>query len=309
MEGNWASQIGPNNKYQYNNKELNDNFGLNWNDYGARWYDAAIGRWTSVDPLAEMQLSFSPYTYTYNNPIAFIDPTGMIGQLPDAAQHQKDQSQAEQNEGRRSAGESSSASSSEDEDCCPWLDRKFDQQRVHEQAIAAGQDPNEAWEAYLDGINDTAMGEAAAKAVVIVGTWYLGGVAVKAVLRGGSVLLFAAKGGELVGKIPTIVSFGQKGLRDPAAVGRIKKAMLEGTYEYTAKKGIIAGWINNGKYILGEGHHRIAAAMEILKETKNATPLLNLIKNGAWSTAKFGGSTRPLPSRSMWGKFRNWLGF
>ena len=27
------------NKYQYNGKELNDDFGLNWNDYGARWYD------------------------------------------------------------------------------------------------------------------------------------------------------------------------------------------------------------------------------------------------------------------------------
>ncbi len=80
MEGEWAQQIGPNNKYQYNGKELNDDFGLNWNDYGARWYDAAIGRWNAVDPLAEMIHGHSPYTYVFNDPISFNDPTGMMGQ-------------------------------------------------------------------------------------------------------------------------------------------------------------------------------------------------------------------------------------
>ena len=43
----------PANKYQYNGKELNDEFGLHWNDYGARWYDPAAARWWSVDPMAE----------------------------------------------------------------------------------------------------------------------------------------------------------------------------------------------------------------------------------------------------------------
>jgi len=71
------------NKYRYNGKELNDDFGLNLSDYGARWYDAALGRWWSVDPLAEPQANYSPYAYTYNNPLSFIYPTGMKGEAAD----------------------------------------------------------------------------------------------------------------------------------------------------------------------------------------------------------------------------------
>ncbi|MCV9387475.1 RHS repeat-associated core domain-containing protein [Reichenbachiella ulvae] len=65
------------NKYLYNGKELQDETG--WLDYGARMMDPTIGRFLQIDPLANvMQESWNPYHYVKNNPIKYIDPTGMI---------------------------------------------------------------------------------------------------------------------------------------------------------------------------------------------------------------------------------------
>ena len=63
--------------YKYNGKEYDSKKGLNWYDYGARHYDAVLGRFTTVDPLSEKYYLLSPYTYCGNNPILFIDKSGM----------------------------------------------------------------------------------------------------------------------------------------------------------------------------------------------------------------------------------------
>jgi RHS repeat-associated protein len=52
------------------------NFGVNWYDYGARFYDPALGRFTTVDPLSEDYFLFSPYGYCAGNPVACRDENG-----------------------------------------------------------------------------------------------------------------------------------------------------------------------------------------------------------------------------------------
>jgi RHS repeat-associated protein len=97
-------------KYKYNGKELQDELGLNWLDYGWRNYDPAISRWVNPDPLLnDLDFAFddskvdeddddevyqalitkldtgggiynpdnlNPYGYGYNNPVSFDDPDG-----------------------------------------------------------------------------------------------------------------------------------------------------------------------------------------------------------------------------------------
>ena len=62
--------------YKYNGKELDTKKGLNWYDYGARHYDAVLGRFITVDALYDKHFKVSPYVYCGNEPVGRIDPDG-----------------------------------------------------------------------------------------------------------------------------------------------------------------------------------------------------------------------------------------
>ncbi|MEZ0007100.1 RHS repeat-associated protein, partial [Flavobacterium sp. 28YEA47A] len=63
--------------YKYNGKELQDELGLNFYDFGFRNYDPAIGRWMNIDPLAEKRHELNPYNYVQNSPLFRFDPNGL----------------------------------------------------------------------------------------------------------------------------------------------------------------------------------------------------------------------------------------
>jgi RHS repeat-associated protein len=65
------------NHYQYNGQEYQSDLGLSLLHYGARFYNPAIARWLTIDPLAEISRKWSPYNYTLNNPVNNTDPDGM----------------------------------------------------------------------------------------------------------------------------------------------------------------------------------------------------------------------------------------
>ncbi|MFV0545597.1 MAG: DUF5675 family protein, partial [Bacteroides sp.] len=68
--------------YKYNGKEFDGERGLNVYDYSARYMDPALGRFMTVDPLAEQFPHQSPYSAFNNNPIFYIDPDGRAAVTP-----------------------------------------------------------------------------------------------------------------------------------------------------------------------------------------------------------------------------------
>jgi RHS repeat-associated protein len=48
-----------------------------------RFYAPAVGRFYGIDKVADMFTSVSPMMYAFNNPLKFVDPTGLLSDLPE----------------------------------------------------------------------------------------------------------------------------------------------------------------------------------------------------------------------------------
>ena len=64
-----------NTPYLFNAKEYDEETGMYY--YGARYYEPRISLWMSTDPMQEKKPTNSSYMYGQNNPIKYIDPTGL----------------------------------------------------------------------------------------------------------------------------------------------------------------------------------------------------------------------------------------
>jgi len=102
---------------------------------------------------------------------------------------------------------------------------------------------------------------------------------------------------------------GQKALRDRATVDQIEQDMKSGKFDWDGSKNIldpgnpkypldgrVGGWKDaQGNYYLGEGHHRMAAAMEHFEATGDATFVNKLLQHGDWQTPPVRMNVGPLP--------------
>ena len=61
-------------RYQYTGREFDSFTGLQYNR--ARWYDPAIGRFISEDPIG-LRGGINPFAYVHNNPANHLDPLGL----------------------------------------------------------------------------------------------------------------------------------------------------------------------------------------------------------------------------------------
>ncbi|MNE15501.1 hypothetical protein D3C80_1084110 [compost metagenome] len=64
-------------QYKYQGQERQDELGLNWDSFKWRNYDYAIGRFMSIDPLAEEYEDYTPYQFASNQPVHANEVEGL----------------------------------------------------------------------------------------------------------------------------------------------------------------------------------------------------------------------------------------
>ena len=69
---------GASQPYRFLGNELYTSNSLGLYDFSARMYDPALGRFLSVDPMAEGYRHLSPYAYCAGNPVVYVDKDGQV---------------------------------------------------------------------------------------------------------------------------------------------------------------------------------------------------------------------------------------
>lgn len=78
MDGRSNNTSNPDDLYKFTGYEEDNEAGLGMYHANARSYDPVLGRFMQIDPMSAKYPGISPYAYVANNPLAFIDPTGMV---------------------------------------------------------------------------------------------------------------------------------------------------------------------------------------------------------------------------------------
>lgn len=97
-----------------------------------------------------------------------------------------------------------------------------------------------------------------------------------------------------------VSGIGQTALTKPEVVDRIKQDLLAGRFRFDEPLARLIGWRDDGgTYYLSEGHHRMAAAIELFRETGEDRFVAELLANGTWVPGR-PPRRRRLPTRGFW---------
>ncbi len=109
-----------------------------------------------------------------------------------------------------------------------------------------------------------------------------------------------------------VMSESQNEVPEPEKIELFKRLMREGQFRYESLEGRIGGFYHERRrlFLVGEGHHRLAAALEIAREEGDWRPFRQLIRHGLWEiTDKYPARACRLPVRAGWGDYFAWRRF